>query len=148
MTSWRSISQALERRKAPEYEKLNRVIRFALSGACRQREILRYFGEENAAALRPLRQLPAARLRSPGGAAGGEAPAQGDAERRPDRGKVLEAVRMVLSGVARTEARFPCGKNLIAQMLCGSGHAKMSKLRLDKLSTFGLLKHLKQPEVC
>ncbi len=39
---------ALERRKALEYEKLNRVIRFALSGACRQREILRYFGEENA----------------------------------------------------------------------------------------------------
>ena len=54
---------------------------------------------------------------------------------------------MVLSGVARTEARFPCGKNLIAQMLCGSGNAKMSKLRLDKLSTFGLLKHLRQPEV-
>ena len=37
---------ALEARKAAEYEKLNRVIRFALSGACRQREILRYFGEE------------------------------------------------------------------------------------------------------
>jgi superfamily II DNA helicase RecQ len=54
---------------------------------------------------------------------------------------------MVLSGVARTEARFPCGKNLIAQMLCGSGNAKMSKLRLDKLSTFGLLKHLRQPDV-
>ena len=46
---------------------------------------------------------------------------------------------MVLSGVARTQARFPCGKTLIAQMLCGSGNAKMSKLRLDKLSTFGLL---------
>ena len=54
---------------------------------------------------------------------------------------------MVLSGVARTEARFPCGKNVIAQMLCGSGNAKMSKLRLDKLSTFGLLKHLRQTEV-
>jgi ATP-dependent DNA helicase RecQ len=61
--------------------------------------------------------------------------------------KVLEAVRMVLSGVARTHARFPCGKNLIAQMLCGSHNAKVTKLRLDKLSTFGLLKHLTQPEV-
>ena len=50
--------EALERRKAAEYEKLNRVVRFALSGACRQREILRYFGETNAAAMRPLRQLP------------------------------------------------------------------------------------------
>ncbi len=54
---------------------------------------------------------------------------------------------MVLSGVARTQARFPCGKNLIAQMLCGSGSAKVSKLRLNKLSTFGLLKHLNQSEV-
>ena len=39
-----------EVRKAAELEKLNRVIRFALSGACRQREILQYFGEKEAAA--------------------------------------------------------------------------------------------------
>jgi ATP-dependent DNA helicase RecQ len=54
---------------------------------------------------------------------------------------------MVLSGVARTQARFPCGKNVIAQMLCGSNSAKITKLRLNTLSTFGLLKHLTQPEV-
>jgi superfamily II DNA helicase RecQ len=59
----------------------------------------------------------------------------------------MDAVRMVLSGVARAQARIPCGRNLIAQMLCGSGSAKMAKLRLNKLSTFGLLKHLKQEEV-
>ena len=63
-------------------------------------------------------------------------------------GKVLEAIRMVLSGVARTEKMsFSCGRNLIAQMLCGSGSAKMKKLGLNRLSTFGLLKHLKQDEV-
>ena len=136
---------ALERRKALEYEKLNRVIRFALSGACRQREILRYFGEENAPScghcdncrshgLRPAPEAPA-------GSAGDEAKEEKVA------GKVLQAVVMVLSGVARTQARFPCGKNLIAQMLCGSGNAKVSKLKLNKLSTFGLLKHLNQSEV-
>ena len=32
-------------------------------------------------------------------------------------------------------------------MLCGSNNAKVTKLRLNKLSTFGLLKHLKQEEV-
>ena len=32
-------------------------------------------------------------------------------------------------------------------MLCGSNSAKMEKLRLNKLSTFGLLRQLKQPEV-
>jgi ATP-dependent DNA helicase RecQ len=60
---------------------------------------------------------------------------------------VIEAVRMVLSGVARTESRFACGKNLIAQMLCGSNSAKIKKLRLNQLSTFGLLWQLKQTEV-
>ena len=60
---------------------------------------------------------------------------------------VIEAVRMVLSGVARSESRFACGKNLIAQMLCGSNSAKIKKLRLNQLSTFGLLWQLKQAEV-
>ena len=39
---------ALEKRKAAEYDKLNRMVRFALSGACRQQEILHYFGEGQA----------------------------------------------------------------------------------------------------
>jgi ATP-dependent DNA helicase RecQ len=137
--------EALQRRKDLEYEKLNRVVRFAMGSACRQREILRYFGEQDAqgcghcdncgphGSTRPLE-------------AGQEARASGVAADATD-GKVLEAVRMVLSGVARTQARFPCGKNLIAQMLCGSHNAKMTKLRLDKLSTFGLLTQLSQPEV-
>jgi ATP-dependent DNA helicase RecQ len=60
---------------------------------------------------------------------------------------VVEAVRMVLSGVARAESRIACGKNLIAQMLCGSNSAKVKKLRLNQLSTFGLLWQLKQAEV-
>ena len=52
--------EAQQRRKDAEYEKLDRVVSFARSGSCRQREILRYFGEENADRVRPLRQLPAA----------------------------------------------------------------------------------------
>ena len=54
---------------------------------------------------------------------------------------------MVLSGVARAESRIACGKNLIAQMLCGSNSVKMKKLRLNQLSTFGILWQLKQAEV-
>ena len=125
----------IERRKATEYEKLKRMIRFALSSGCRQGEILRYFGEknpgrcghcDNCATLAPRQRE--------------EPPANTDE-------KVVEAVRMILSGVARTEARFPCGKNIIAQMLCGSASVKMEKLGLNRLTTFGLLKHLKQTEV-
>jgi ATP-dependent DNA helicase RecQ len=136
----------LDRRKALELEKLNRVISFALNGTCRQREILRYFGEENAPRCGHCDNC----RRQGASAAGKTLAATGAAECAEEdsvAGKTLEAVVMVLSGVARTEARFPCGKTVIAQMLCGSGSVKMSKLRLDKLSTFGLLKHLKQSEV-
>jgi ATP-dependent DNA helicase RecQ len=155
---------ALDARKAQETEKLNLVIRFAMSGSCRQREILRYFGETDA---KPCGHCDNCRQRGegPGVKNGsplptnlrsvpGEGPgvrAAGDPSDAPDDeqvdGKVLEAVRIVLSGVARTQARFRCGKNLIAQMLCGSNNAKLTKLRLNTLSTFGLLKQLKQPEV-
>lgn len=149
--------EALQQRKALEYEKLDRVIRFALSGSCRQREILRYFGETDAKhcghcdncrlrGTRPL-SVPAEESRRHTPCAGAAHGVCGPPFEDKVEGQVLEAVRMVLSGVARAQARFPCGKNLIAQMLCGSGSAKVSKLHLDKLSTFGLLNHLTQPEV-
>jgi ATP-dependent DNA helicase RecQ len=133
---------AVERRKELEYEKLDRVVRFALGGACRQREILRYFGEEDAPRCGHCDNCRLHELRPSAGSV-----ADDRAVEDQITGKVLEAVIMVLSGVARTQDRLPCGKNLIAQMLCGSNSAKVAKLRLNKLSTFGLLRHLTQPEV-
>ncbi|MGD0653487.1 MAG: RecQ family ATP-dependent DNA helicase [Thermoguttaceae bacterium] len=121
---------ALELRKSSELEKLNRIVAFALNGSCRQQEILRYFGEKD-----------------PNRCGHCDNCGKSTADQRIPSGKSLEAVRMALSGVARTQARFACGKNVIAQMLCGSADAKVKKLGLDRLSTFGLLKHLKQPEV-
>ncbi len=43
------------------------------------------------------------------------------------------------------QGRF--GKNIVAQMLCGSQSSKLSKWRLDQLSTFGLLHRCTQVEV-
>ena len=61
---------------------------------------------------------------------------------------MLETVRMILSGVARiSQRRAGCGKQLLAQMLTGSNAKGVVRNRLDKLSTFGLLAHLKQQEV-
>lgn len=134
--------EATERLKAAEYEKLNRVIRFALSTRCRQQEILRYFGEENAPACRHCDNCD--RNGSPRSES---SPAESSDDRPPVSEKVVTSLRMVLSGVARAQAKFRCGKNLIAQMLCGSASTKLEKLRLNRLSTFGLLKHLTQPEV-
>jgi len=181
---------ALERRKAQEYEKLNQVIRFAMSGTCRQREILRYFGEDNAercghcdnCRLHPMPRRsetvipclqevkpfaesessvsPSQQMEERAGegtdGTSTKLPLQGnvvseptadDSDDKPVDGNVLKTVRIVLSGVARVQARFACGRNLIAQMLCGSNNSKITKLQLNKLSTHGLLKHLKQDDV-
>ena len=147
-------TEALEKRKEAEYDKLNRVVRFALSGGCRQQEILRYFGEGDAPACGHCDNCAKRKGGRERGA--GVPPVEaGQAGRShhdaatldgADEG-VIQTVRIVLSGVARAEKRIACGKNLVAQMLCGSNSAKMEKLRLNKLSTFGLLRHLKQPEV-
>ena len=59
-------------------------------------------------------------------------------------GGTLEIVRIVLSGVARAKGR--CGKQLLAQMLCGSTSEKVTRNRLNRLSTFGLLGHWKQTD--
>lgn len=123
-----------ERRKRAEYEKLRRVISFASSGDCRQKFILRYFGEAEADLCGHCDNCAAA-------------PDAAETTRLEHHPKVVKTVRITLSGVARTEARFPCGKNLVAQMLCGSGNAKIRKLGLDQLSTFGMLRSLNQPEV-
>jgi ATP-dependent DNA helicase RecQ len=148
---------ALDKRKAAEYDKLNRVVRFALSGGCRQQEILRYFGENEAATCQHCdnceKTAGKRNSRAAGDASAPPANQSLQAERPHHESRddiddgIVEAVRIVLSGVARTEARGACGKNLIAQMLCGSHSAKMEKLRMNQLSTFGLLRYLKQTEV-
>lgn len=158
----------LERRKAAEYEKLNRVMYFAVSDRCRQREILDYFGDK---AIPPCDHCDNCRRNRPGARAGAGSGDPRTTERGDSRTphaepnvaydeadaarhaavdeKLVEVVRIVLSGVARTQIRLTvgCGKNLLAQMLCGSASARMNKLGLDQLSTFGLLGHLTQPEV-
>ncbi|MEN6556648.1 MAG: ATP-dependent DNA helicase RecQ [Thermoguttaceae bacterium] len=135
--------EVLERRKNLEYEKLNQVIRFALDSECRQRAILRYFGESNAT---DCGHCDNCRLTSRLGRPT-ESKASEPEQAAANDAKLIEAARIVLSGVARVEARFPCGKNLIAKMLCGSRDSKLVKLRFDQLSTFGRLRHLTRPEV-
>lgn len=154
--------EAIDRRRAAEFEKLDRVIRFALGGSCRQRTILQYFGEENAGDCghcdncrrqgREAAELAPHVVKSVDNSTVSPPVASQKAKETPtashtDSG-VLQAVQIVLSGVARIQSsRFSCGRTLIALMLCGSNSAKVTKLRFNQLSTFGMLKHLKQDEV-
>jgi ATP-dependent DNA helicase RecQ len=129
---------ALEKRKQREYDKLERMIKYAQSGQCRRSVILGYFGDTQAAATH------CGRCDNCASPAGGEA---GDAEPRGtiDTPGGCEVVLKVLSGVARAKGRF--GKNVVAQMLCGSASEKMDRWGLKRLSTYGLLNTFRQSEL-
>ena len=124
-----------DRRREAEYEKLDRMIAYATARGCRQVEILDYFGDPSKAKCGLCDNC--------GGSpqpAGGE-DARSEADQSPH---LVEAVRIVLSGVARMQGRF--GKRLVAAMLIGSEAAKVTKLGLARHSTYGLLKHLSEDE--
>lgn len=130
----------LERRKQAEYQKLEAVIAFARSAGCRQRVILEYFGDpnrENCGRCDRCAPADAAKSRDGGGEAVSYTPVDSDALQR--------GLQIVLSGVARMHGRF--GKNLVAQMLCGSKNKKLQQWKLHRLSTYGLLSPLSQSQV-
>ena len=120
------------RRKQAEYERLDTVLRYCQTRGCRQGQILRYFGEASPDDCRHCDNCgTTAKSAAPRATAANQA-------------GVLDAVRIVLSGVARTRGR--CGKQLLAQMLCGSNSEKVIRMNFNKLSTYGLLAHLRQSE--
>jgi ATP-dependent DNA helicase RecQ len=125
--------EALEKRKQAEYEKVDRLIRFAQTRRCRQRDILRYFGE---ATDEPCGHCDNCR----------QHPRQANALRLDaDPAARSELIRKVLSGVARARGRF--GKTAVAQMLKGSQSSRMGRGGLDQLSTFGILTHLRLDQI-
>lgn len=144
--------EELERRKAAEYEKLEAVIQFARASSCRQRVILDYFGDPNADdCTRCDRCDPVGgKLIRDGNwsseeSAGTPGPSMSVAFPDVDERHLLTGIRVVLSGVVRTHGRL--GKNLIAQMLAGSKNKRVTQLRLDRLSTYGMLTGMTQAEL-
>jgi ATP-dependent DNA helicase RecQ len=120
----------LEKRKQNEYAKLEQMIQYCRSRQCRRSHILNYFGEQTAKSIQcggcdncgPARgRVPKARLSIPVDTRGGR-----------------EIVLKILSGVARAKGRF--GKIVVAQMLTGSESERMSKWKLNQLTTFGILR--------
>ena len=123
----------LERRKKAELHKLESMIRLASTNRCRQMEILEYFGDPET--------RKCGKCDNCGGSGGGELLTLG----KQQHDACLYAAQVALSGAARTHGRI--GKTLIAQMLTGSTAKKLKGLALHRLSTFGLLKGLRQTDV-
>jgi ATP-dependent DNA helicase RecQ len=131
----------LGRRKQAEFEKLEAVIGFARTPSCRQRVILNYFGDpsrKDCGSCDRCDDATANSLRRGTDVSVGEV-------KGVESESLTRGVRVVLSGVTRMHGRF--GKNLVAQMLCGSKNKKLQQWKLHRLSTYGLLSSLRQSEI-
>jgi len=140
--------ETLNARKQADYDKLDYVQQLGRTLRCRQLEILEYFGESAGEPCGNCDNCLRNSGHSPSTASDGATDIDALGTERVELAAdpaVCEATRIVLSGVARAQERF--GKNIISGMLCGSRSAKITKWRLDQLSTFGLLRHLTQVEV-
>jgi ATP-dependent DNA helicase RecQ len=136
----------LELRKASEYEKLESVIRFARTNSCRQRVILEYFGDRTIAKCGQCDRcapVPA----STATASPDTDPLESTMPKlsETDQRDLIRGIQVILSGVTRMHGRF--GKQMVAQMLCGSTNKKLQQWKLHRLSTYGLLSALKQSDV-
>jgi ATP-dependent DNA helicase RecQ len=125
---------SLDARKRQEYDKLERMIKYAQSNKCRRAYLLGYFGDSE--------DTPCGHCDNCGPPA--ERPS-GPASPAIDTAAGREIVLKALSGVARTKGKF--GKTTVAQMLAGSTSEKMARWGLTSLSTFGILAEFRQPEV-
>ena len=134
--------EELARRKAAEIEKLEAVIGFARTSGCRQRVILDYFGDPEAANCGACDRCEPATGQS---VQSGDQVSLADSLKGVNPDALLCGVRVLLSGVTRMHGRF--GKNLVAQMLCGSKNKKLQQWKLHRLSTYGMLSDLRQTEV-
>uniref|UniRef100_UPI0037837581 RecQ family ATP-dependent DNA helicase n=1 Tax=Prosthecobacter sp. TaxID=1965333 RepID=UPI0037837581 len=126
--------EALREKDRRDRSKLKAMIELCYDDkACRQEQILRYFGETEST---PCGTCDVCR------AEGVQPPREGTAEE-------VTMLRQALSGIARMstkhadgswEGRY--GKGRIIQMLVGSKSKEIVDAGLDQLSTYGLLKHV------
>ena len=117
--------ERLDRKRARDVARLQRMIEYADHHGCRHHFILKYFGDtetgEGCTVCDNCQSKPNA------------------AARLPTEEETV-AIRKALSCVARVNGRF--GRGRIAQCLAGSRSKEVLDARLDRLSTYGLLKDL------
>ena len=158
----------LRRRKEAEYDRLNQVVHYAQSPLCRQTTILNYFGDTSAENCGQCDRCcgqpgwpkfvvkihpPVREQRETSEIAFSSSPevATPATEKAIVPTTAVAKVQQIaflmqiIDAVERIHGRL--GKILIAQYLSGSQNAKIQKLRLHRLSGFGMLEGSKQADV-
>ncbi|MBT8044010.1 MAG: HRDC domain-containing protein, partial [Verrucomicrobiae bacterium] len=125
--------EALEEKERRDRQKLDAMVQLCYSRQCRQQAILEYFGEDDAETCGVCDICTDA--------------FGGDARLAQDEEEEL-IVRKALSGVARMSRKMPngwegrFGRGRVVQMLMGSKSQEILRVRLNELSTYGLLKDM------
>jgi len=120
----------LEKKERRDRAKLQAIVDFCYGGGCRQRAILEYFGERGAEECGTCDVCRSG---------------YGTEARELNEEEEL-VVRKTLSGVARMSRRTArgwegiFGRGRIVQMLTGSRSQEVLRVRLNELTTYGLLK--------
>ncbi|WP_353948882.1 DNA helicase RecQ [Sporolactobacillus sp. Y61] len=109
--------------KAKEFRKLDQMIGYCHAESCLQAYILRYFGEKNPA---PCHHC-------------------GNCLDTREKADVTVTAQKVLSCVKRMRERY--GKTMVAKVLAGASDQKLTRFRLDRLPTYGLMKDQTQRQI-
>jgi ATP-dependent DNA helicase RecQ len=150
----------VERRAALERRKLREIIEFCYSEYCYRAHILDYFGDRHharqcgtcgncaphSAARRPLAAADTvSEVRPPGRNRKNQTPIREPAAPRALTSDENLRVRKILACASRLKGRF--GKNILAATLRGSAAKNVMQAHLNELSTYGLLKDMKQDDI-
>ncbi len=151
----------VERRAALERRKLREMIEFCYTEYCYRASILDYFGDRHHArqcgSCGNCSSHSAARTPLTGDEILADAPAS-NRSRKTSKGRALQTVapralnddeslrvRKILACAARMRGRF--GKTVLAGTLRGSAAKNVMQAHLNELSTYGLLKEMKQDDL-
>lgn len=140
----------VERRAAQERRKLREMIEFCYTEYCYRAQILDYFGDRHHARqcgtcgnCAPQNRVSAVAVEL--------APVKGRAAKtepvvpRALRDDELLRVRKILACASRMKGRF--GKTMLAATLRGSAAKNLMQAHLNELSTYGLLKDMRQEDI-
>jgi len=159
-TKLRVMPDDVERRAALERRKLREIIEFCYTESCYRAHILDYFGDRHhprqcgscgncsshSAARTPLTtadMLSDTVVRGPNGK-DGRATSRLAVPRALTEDELLR-VRKILACASRMRGRF--GKNMLAGTLRGSAAKNVMQAHLNELSTYGLLKDMRQDDI-
>lgn len=155
-TKLRVTPADVERRADLERRKLREMIEFCYTERCYRAHILDYFGDRHHArqcgtcgncAPDTAARTPLSSADMPsetGNRQNRAVTAELDAPRALTNDENLR-VRKILAGAARMKGRF--GKNLLAATLRGSAAKNVLHAHLNELSTYGLLKDMRQDDI-